>query len=218
MDTIKESAKINHMVINGAKCSTIRIAVNNQDPIPITVDNINIPHMPSMKLLGVTIQNNLKWEEQVKCMVSKANTRKYFISVLRHAGVQMSDLIKCYCTFIRPILEYASPVWHSGLTCHQSDMLERIQMQVLRTVLPDSSYREALIISGLLTLKERRQKLCLNFAQGLLESEFSCWLPPRRGACHQRDLRNNDKLSSLTARTKRFSASPIMNCVTLLNM
>ena len=65
-----------------------------------------------MKLLGVTIQCNLKWDKQVEAMVAKANTRRYFITVLKSAGVQLRDLVRCYCTYIRPLLEYAAPVWH----------------------------------------------------------------------------------------------------------
>ena len=34
-------------------------------------------------------------------------------------------------------------VWHPGLTIQQSEVLEQVQRQVLRVLLPDSSYSEA---------------------------------------------------------------------------
>ena len=120
-----------------------------------------------MKQLGVVIQYNLKWDQQIDSMVAKANTRKYFITILKRSGVQLGDLVRCYCTFVRPLLEYAAPVWHPGLIIQQSDVLEQVQRQVLRVLLPDSSYSKARHISGLPTLSERRTKLCLNFASGL---------------------------------------------------
>ena len=152
-------------------------------------------------------------------MVAKANTRKYVITILKRSGVQLGDLVRCYCTFVRPLLEYAAPVWHPGLTIQQSDVLEQVQRQVLRVLLPDSSYSEARHISGLPTLSERRTKLCLNFASGLAEStDFSNWLPPRRGKCHHHNLRNKNKLSTMPTKSGRFSSSSIMFFIKLLNI
>ena len=169
-----------------------------------------------MKLLGVLIQHNLKWDQQIDSMVAKANTRKYFITILKRSGVD--DLVRCYCTFVRPLLEYAAPVWHPGLTIQQSDVLEQVQRQVLRVLLPDPSYSEARHISRLPTLSERRTKLCLNFASGLARStEFNHWLPPRRGKCHRHNLRNNNNLSTMPTKSGRFSSSPIMFFIKLLN-
>ena len=161
-----------------------------------------IPRGAAMKLLGVVIQYNLKWDQQID---SRANTCKYFITILKRSGVLLGDLVRCYCTFVRPLLEYAAPVWHPGLTIQQSDVLEQVQRQVLRVLLPDTSYSEVRHTS------ERRTKLCLNFASGLAEStDFSNWLPPRRGKCHHHNLRNKNKLSTMSTKSGRFSSRPIM--------
>ena len=205
---------------NAVKCANLPISASTRhDPTlaPVTANGQAIPQVTSLKLLGVTIQNNLKWDTHVDNMISKANGRKYFILVLKRLGVELRDLTKCYCTFIRPLVEYAVPVWHSGLTVHQSDQLERVQKQTLHILLPDASYREALLLTCLQTLEQRRIQLCRNFATGLLGSEFSCWLPPRRRECHQRNLRSNNKLSTLPCRTKRFANSPIAFLARLVN-
>ena len=215
MSEICDTANNDHMLTNGAKCSTMHVTAhsNTQDFTNITARNTEIiPHVTSMKLLGVLIQHNLKWDQQIDSMVTKANTRKYFITILK------SDLVRCYCTFVRPLLEYAAPVWHPGLTIQQSDVLEQVQRQVLRVLLPDSSYSEASHISGLPTLSERRTKLCLNFASGLARrTVFNHWLPPRRGKCHRQNLRNNNNLSTMPTKSGRFSSSPIMFFIKLIN-
>ena len=150
-------------------------------------------------------------DQQIDSMVAKANTRKYFITIFKRSGAQLGDLVRCYCTFVQPLLEYAAQVWHPGLTIQRSDVLEQVQRQVLRVLLLDSSYSEARHISGLPTLPERRTKLCLNFASGLAEStDFSNWLPPRRGKCHHHNLRNKNKLSTMPTKSGRFSSRPIM--------
>ena len=221
MNEICDTASNDHMLINGAKCSTMHITACNkdQDFTNITARGTEIiPHVTAMKLLGVVIQYNLKWDQQIDSMVAKANTRKYFITILKRSGVQLGDLVRCYCTFVRPLLEYAAPVWHPGLTIQQSDVLEQVQRQVLRVFLLDSSYSEARHISGLPTLSERRTKLCVNFASGHAEStDFSNWLPPRRGKCHHHNLRNKNKLSTMPTKSGRFSSSRIMFFTKLLN-
>ena len=127
MLTIRDDASKDHMTLNIAKCSTMRIAAAGRPNfIPLRVDGTEVPHVSTMKLLGVSIQCNLKWDKQVEAMVAKANTRRYFITLLKRAGVQLRDLVRCYCTYIRPLLEYAAPVWHPGLTRHQADLLEQV--------------------------------------------------------------------------------------------
>ena len=221
MNEICDTASNDHMLVNGAKCSTMHITACNkdQDFTNITARGTEIiPHVTAMKLLGVVIQYNLKWDQQIDSMVAKANSRKYFITILKCSGVQLGDLVRCYCTFVRHLLEYAAPVWHPGLTIQQSDVLEQVQRQVLRVLLPVSSYIEARHISGLPTLSERRTKLCLNFASGLAEStDFSNWLPLRRGKCYHHNLRNKNKLSTMPTKSGRFSSSPIMFFIKLLN-
>ncbi len=59
---------------------------------------------------------------------------------------------------IRPVLEYAWPVWHTSLPMYLSDIIETIQKRCLRTIFPVNSYDEARSISNLPTLSERRTK------------------------------------------------------------
>ena len=62
------------------------------------------------------------------------------------------------CSLIRTILEYASPVWHAGLTKTQSDRIEGVQKRCLKIVFPDLSSEEALFVSGIEKLSDRRDK------------------------------------------------------------
>ena len=141
-----------------------------------------------------------------------------FLLSLKRAGATLSDLVKAYCTFVRPVLEYAAPVWHSSLSSHQSEQLERVQRQTLRIFLPEQSYRLSLQSTGLESLYDRRVHLCRAFASSLLKSKDFCdWLPPKHKQCHSRNLRNNNKLSMMTARTNRFANSPIAFFAKLLN-
>ncbi len=37
------------------------------------------------------------------------------INQLKRAGINQSDLIRIYVPVIRPVVEYACPVWHTNL-------------------------------------------------------------------------------------------------------
>ena len=51
--------------------------------------------------------------------------------------------MKVYCSLVRSILEYASPVWHCGLTQTLSDDIEAVQ-RCLKIIFPLLSYIDAL--------------------------------------------------------------------------
>jgi hypothetical protein len=81
----------------------------------------------SLKLLGVHIVDDLRWSTHIKSICSKANSRIYFLKLIKRAGLPPDALLCYYTTVIRPLLEYACVVWHHGLTLAQSDQLERLQ-------------------------------------------------------------------------------------------
>ena len=79
MSEICDTANNDHMLINGAICSTMHVTArsNTQDFTNITARGTEIiPHVTAMKLL------DLKWDQQIDSMVAKANARKYFITIL----------------------------------------------------------------------------------------------------------------------------------------
>ena len=142
-----------------------------------------------------------------------------FLVVLRRAGVMPAHLVRFYIRFIRPILEYAAPVWHPGLTQRQSHQLETVQRLALRSIYRALPYRLALLTTGLPRLADRRRRrqLCHDFATSAIKSpDFRHWFPRRRRDCHGRELRNSDSLS-IPRRTTRFRNSPIIFMSRLLN-
>ena len=83
------------------------------------------------------------------------------------------DLFHFYATVIRPVLEYACPVWHSGLTVAHRNRIEAIQKRVFRIIFDASDYLGFCIANGYATLHERRDLLSRRFFQGVL-NKSSC--------------------------------------------
>ena len=63
------------------------------------------------KLLGVVIQDNLKWNSHISSVLKKANKRIYYIRACRKAHLPDEVGLTTYTTKIRPLLEYACPIW-----------------------------------------------------------------------------------------------------------
>jgi len=64
-----------------------------------------------------------------------------------------------YIACIRPVLEYACPVFHHSLLQYLSDEMERLQKRALPVILPYLSYAEALVALDITSLYERREAL-----------------------------------------------------------
>ena len=69
-----------------------------------------------------------------RTIVSKASQRLYFLKQLKRAGVSHAQLLHFYILVIRPVLEYAVPVWHHLLTKTQTDSTESVQKRALRII------------------------------------------------------------------------------------
>ncbi|XP_078585796.1 uncharacterized protein LOC144867616 [Branchiostoma floridae x Branchiostoma japonicum] len=75
------------------------------------LNDIDFDSLPRLKLLGVFVQNNLRWDKQVYYMEGTAAKKLYFLKRLKRFNLSHSDLTTIYTGYIRPILEYAAPAW-----------------------------------------------------------------------------------------------------------
>ena len=222
LNHFEEWADQNHMQLNPKKCATMKgsFLKNEADEQPLTISNVPLQVVESAKILGVHIASDLKWDTQVSEMLKKANGRLYMLKLLKHFNLPRDDLVTIFSGFVRPLAEYAAPVWHPGLKSDESAALERIQKRACRIIMGRqyTTYVDALEICNLDTLHARREQLSLNFFKSLMKSEhFSSWIPPSRGSVHQRNLRNSNKLSIPRCNTTRCKNSPMVYMTDLWN-
>ena len=110
-------------------------------------------------MLGVTISNNLPLGKHVDNIVSKAGKRVYMLYQLKRAGISQNDLVTIFVSIVRPVLEYACPVWSTSLPTYLSDAIEMIQKRVLRSIHPGLHYDDILVLVSLQSLKKRRDNI-----------------------------------------------------------
>jgi len=137
--------------------------------------------------------------------------RLYFLKKLKRAGVPPHQLLYFYTTVIRPVLEYASPVWHHSITRAQSYQLESIQKRAVHIIYSDTrgmSYPNVLFVANLNSLKDRRDRLSRSFFYTICKPD-SCLhhlLPPSRDTSVISRLRSSTSLPRPISRTKKFQS------------
>ena len=144
VDKFVTKSRADGFQLNESKCKELRISfIKSENTLePVTINNTNIEVVPSAKLLGVMISNDLKWNVHVEMIGKKAAARLYFLRQLQRAKVPANDLLSFYITCIRPVAEYACSVFHTALPQYLSDQLERLQKRALRMISTnDLSYR-----------------------------------------------------------------------------
>ena len=120
------------------------------DQPPLQMSGCIIEQVSSYKLLGVHLSHNLSWSIHCHYIVKIARKRLYVLRVLMKSGLPPADLIRVYCSLVRLILEYASPVWAALPNC-LVQLVESVQKSALGIIFPDCSYELALVRCGLPT-------------------------------------------------------------------
>ena len=101
----------------------------------LRIENEAIDVVLYMKRLGVVLSRNLDWHDHIHELLLKAAPRagllRWMSKVLRPATTA-----QLYLYFLRPKLEYVSPVWHGNLLERDAMAIERFQAAVARSTDP----------------------------------------------------------------------------------
>ena len=216
---IEEWTTANKMKLNAKKTKEMVIQFRRVDhPTPLTTsEGVQIEQVASSKLLGVTIQDNLKWEDHISDVTRKASRRIHFLIGLRRAGYEPNELLTYYTAYIRSVLEYAAVVFHPGLTCQQSEQLEMVQRRALGIIYPEHGYQDALVKANLQSLAQRRIELCQKLFVQMQNKEhrLNKLLPPLNEPSY--NLRRHRKYSVNSRPSVRQSKEFVTFCIDNFN-
>ena len=156
----------NLMKLNEGKSSYMLFSrIQQEFKTSLSLNNVKLDQLEEVRLLGVIITDNLKWDANTSDICKRAFARVSMITKLKYVGVCKEDLLEVYCLFVRSLLEYCSVVWHSTLTLEQSSDIERVQKISLKIILGDqyTGYSNTLKLCNLQNLSDRRKTRCLNY-------------------------------------------------------
>jgi hypothetical protein len=110
--------EINNLKLNVSKTKELVVDFRKvkQSLAPIKISGNEVEQVSSFKLLGVTLQNDLKWEANSKEVVKKARKRLYFLRILKAFMVKKETILNVYRSIVESVLTYASTNWYYSVT------------------------------------------------------------------------------------------------------
>ena len=165
------------MMINQRKTLNIQFnfTKDKQFFTDIVLKKEKLQSVNQTKLLGTIITDELKWDENTKYIIRKANQKMRMLHKLSKFTKNKSHIMHIFKSQVRSVLEYCSTVWHSSLTKSDSKDIERIQKAAGKNY---EGYSNSLKFLKLTSLYERREKGALKFAKkSVMNEKFSKFFP-----------------------------------------
>ena len=215
LDNVTYWTSENMMLLNEKKSSYIVFKRSKSDfSLRLTLNGVTLERKRVIKILGIWLQEDLKWNFNTKMMCIKAYSRMNILNKLKYAGIGEGDLITIYKLFIRSTCEYCSAVFHTSLTQELSDKIEEIQKTALRIILSDkyTDYQSALSYFSIDTLSQRRQNHLEKFALKCTQDKVNQKLFPKNYS-----ERGKDHFKVNFARTSQYMNSTVPQSQRLLN-
>ena len=170
------------------------------------------------RLLGVIISSNLSWEAHVND-ITRRSTKKLWVMIrFKSLGGSTDQLLRIYQTRVRSSLEFAAPVFSSGLTKQQSNQIECVQKKAFAIILGKNyhSYEQALSQLNQERLDARRLNLSYNFALKCTKSiQHKVMFPPNPSS--REGSREHKKFKEFHCKTSKYFNSAIPSLARLLN-
>ena len=125
------------MEINEKKTKALIINFTNnyQFTTRINLKGELIEIADSMKILGVTINNQLSWNENMAILVRKVNQRMQLLRTVWSFCSNIPEMVHLWKVYCLSVLEQSCVVWGSSISQENKDDLEGTQKCFAKLVL-----------------------------------------------------------------------------------
>ncbi|XP_054260371.1 uncharacterized protein LOC128985021 [Macrosteles quadrilineatus] len=169
------------MTLNVSKCSSMTFSkIRAPYMVEYSITNQPLKRVSMVKDLGVIFSSDFSFDEHVDYLCKRANQLLGFLFRATRGLTNAIALKTLYCSLIRQLLEYASPVW-SPFHLGSINKLEGIQKKYIRFLgaRQGMQYREvpvAVFLNNLnlLDLHLRRCVADVVFLHKLLNGQIDC--------------------------------------------
>jgi hypothetical protein len=194
-DNVLEWSHHHKLPINESKCCVLNITTKKAlVPTSISGPNGLLPQVPTLRILGVTFSQDLRWNTHVDNVLKKANKRIYFIRNLKRAGCPHSTILMVYNSVIRSQLLYAYSCF-CNLKVYLQEKLLKFERRVFRMA----------GMTNEVTVIEAGETICQTLFQKVSSTQDHCLRQcfSQRETCTRQSL----KLRPIKAKTSRLSQS-----------
>ena len=202
-----------NMKINKKKTQLLVISPPNGCTTGAVVDaggGEMIEDVAHLKLVGFHFGRDPGVGTHVMETRKKFRRRIWMLYHLRKAGLRDMVLFRLYACYIRSIIEYCSPVYHSLLNAGQAQALEKLHRQAVRVCFGfERPVEEIMAENCIETLEQRRLRRCDAFIRKAAKNPRfrERWLQRRPSDTH--NLRNRRNIVEERADSVRRFNSPL---------
>ena len=197
------------LCISVAKSADVNVYMNLPDGKQVTGSD-------ELKMLGFVFGRRPNAWPHINHIKKKFFAKLWVIRHMIKANTSKTDLCKIYESYILPVIEFCSVVYHHLLSQSANNELENMQAIALKTIFGSwMSYSACLKKSGLTTLEKRCGAAFLKFNQKIEENErFSqAWL--KKNA--EKNLRRQETYKITKSNYDRLLNGPLNQMRRLLN-
>ena len=141
LDQVSNWCYNNHMVINPIKTKSVTIATRQKHqlsplPLDLVLNGAKIDQVSEHSLLGITIDNKLRWDSPINNVCKTVSRRVFLLSKLRYI-VDIDTRKLFFNAHIKPHINYASVVW-DGCSDVLKKILNSLHRRSVKLILPDT--------------------------------------------------------------------------------
>lgn len=166
---IEEWCNANVLALNQHKCQYMQISrAKTKSESDYYINGNRIVSGQNMRILGVTVTCQMKWNIQTEMVRVKAAKALGFISrILKGARPKVKRTV--YLGLVRPILTYGCPAWHPS-SLSNIKKLELIQDRASKFITgrPDLSKRDRRIMCSMLSINDLLSEIDVLFFKKML--------------------------------------------------
>lgn len=141
--------------------------------VDVTVDSKQIKYNSCPKILGVTLDERLRFDKHIELIERKAYRSLDLLRKVKETeGVQQKDLLQLYKALITPQLEYASSVWQVG-NCEPLNKVQRKGLSICLGVPCKAGIEAMEVEAGVMPLDIRREELSVRQAARIMMKDTS---------------------------------------------
>ena len=111
---------------------------------PVTINGSEVDVVKTYKYLGVTIQEDLKWDSHIDNQLKKCNKRMYHVRCLKKLNIDHKIIVLFYNSVISSLLTYAISSWYSACSDKLKNDVNKPGKKVSKMLCP--MYKESVIV------------------------------------------------------------------------
>ena len=144
-DRIQKYLVSHKMKINPSKTQLMFInPTTSQKDTPVLIDGATIKHQNQIRILGMTLSSDLKWDNHIKSgatnVIKSLNAKNALLRSVRNQ-IPLKALAQVANNLINSTILYGAPIWASTSKSN-IELIQRCQTRAARTVLQQKWHKK----------------------------------------------------------------------------